>query len=37
MQTMAMGKPIMIGEDVIRKHVENLSQTAIDPGDDGCS
>ncbi|MEM8918222.1 MAG: class II aldolase/adducin family protein [Pseudomonadota bacterium] len=31
MQTMAMGKPIMIGEDVIRKHVASLSETAIDP------
>ncbi|SIN62411.1 Ribulose-5-phosphate 4-epimerase/Fuculose-1-phosphate aldolase [Parasphingorhabdus marina DSM 22363] len=31
MQTMAMGKPIMIGEEVIRKHVESLSETAIDP------
>ncbi|MEO0439975.1 MAG: class II aldolase/adducin family protein [Pseudomonadota bacterium] len=31
MQTMAMGKPIVIGEDVIRKHVASLSETAIDP------
>lgn len=31
MQTLAMGKPILISDEVIRKHVASLSETAIDP------
>jgi len=31
MQTLSMGKPLMIGEEVIRKHLDNLSQASIDP------
>jgi len=31
MQTLSMGKPVLIGEDVIKKHLENLSQASIDP------
>ena len=35
MQTLSMGKPLMIGEEVIRKHLENLSQASIDPMQQG--
>ncbi|WP_417620461.1 class II aldolase/adducin family protein [Parasphingorhabdus sp.] len=31
MQTLAMGKPVMIGEEVIRKHLASLSEASIDP------